>query len=204
MKTSFAKLTKGILILCVILIATFISTQAQFSPTNVSSVTYAIKNFTRVNDRTLEFDLYLINNDSIKPFELSIIQTGIFVNSEIINDGNIKSMVVPGFSDLVSTQQPTSSIIVKRPSASLLKVAPKICPGPGNGTKIKGGKGTRICRLRVTNTVPFAKAKANLTFCFTQALYPTAMFQYIGRVNTKVTLDSHNCINDTPNPVLNN
>ena len=204
MKTRFSQISKGILLLYFLLHLLSVKAQERFVPTNTASINYTITNVVQVNDRILEFDLYLKNNDSIHPFELSIIQAGILVNSAIINGGNVTSLVVPGFSELVSSQQPTKTIFVKGPSTSTIKVAAKIGPGGGNGTIIKtNGQGTRICRLRITNSVPFAKERANLTFCFTIVPYPTRVFQYIGRISTLVTVNSSNCFNIAANPVLN-
>jgi hypothetical protein len=204
MKTNFTQNLKSNFFLTIILAFFFLNAQAIFSPPDGSPINYIITNVTQVNDRTLEFDLFLKNTDSANPLELSIIQAGILVNSEIVNGGKVTSMVVPGFSDLVSSQQPTTTIFVKGQTNSIIKLAAKIGPGAGNGTKISTtGKGTRVCRLRLTNTVPFAKAKANLSFCFTLTPYPTRVFQYVGRMSAQLIVNSSNCFRDAPDPVLN-
>lgn len=169
-----------------------------------TSVRYTITNLTIVNDHSFEFDLYLQDMDPSQSFELSIIQAGILVNSEIINGGEVMSELIAGISDLNPQQQPTKTTFVKGPGTSIIKVAPKVGPGPGNGTIIKTTKpGTKICRIRITNSVPFAKAKPNLTFCFTTAPYPTKVFQYNGRISNQITTTTENCVSESANPVLN-
>jgi len=204
MKTQFNQIIKGLPLLSIILTFFAVNAQARYAPIDVSSVNYTITNVTLVSDRVLEFDLYLKNTDASQPFELSIIQAGILVNSEIINGGNVTAMVVKGFSDLVGPQQPTIALFVKGPTTSIIKLAAKIGPGPGNGTIIKTtDQGTRICRLRITNSVPFAKARPNLTFSFNSVPYATKVFQYVGRVSTQITTSSSNCFSDGANPMLN-
>jgi hypothetical protein len=205
MKTRIDQIIKLILVsILIVPVCITIRAQARFAPLDVSSVNYILTNVNRVSDRVLEFDLYLKDIDASQPFELSIIQAGILLNSEIINAGNITTMIVPGFSDLVAPQQPTRAIWAMGPNTSAIKITPKIGPGAGKGTIIKtSGNGTRICRVRVTNSVPFAKAKPNLTFCFTSVPYPTKVFQYIGKVITQLTTNSGNCFTEGANPVLN-
>ncbi len=204
MKKRIIQITNSILLFFIILTLSPVNAQARIAPLDVSSVNYTITNVVLVSDRILEFDLYLKDTDAGQPFELSIIQAGVLVNSEIINGGNITTAVVPGFSDLIAAQQLTTAIWAKGPTTSIIKITPKIGPGPGNGTKIKTtGQGTRICRVRITNSVPFAKARPNLAFCFASVPYPTKVFQYIGRVGTQVTTTSSNCFSEGANPVLN-
>jgi hypothetical protein len=205
MKKHLNKAVNGLLLLSIIILTFFsVKAQARYAPLDESTVNYTISNVVVVSDKVIEFDLYLKNMNPDKPFELSIIQAGVLVNSDIINGGNITTMVVPGFSDLIQQQQPTNAIWAKGPVTSIIKVTPKVGPGPGNGTIISTTeKGTRICRVRITNSVPFAKVRPNFTFCFTPSPYPTKVFQYIGRVSTQLMTNSGNCFSNAANPVLN-
>ena len=204
MKNRIIQIINGFLLLFIILTVFTGSAQARFAPLEVSSVNYTISNVVLVSDQILEFDLYLKDTDPSQPFVLSLTQAGILVNSEIVNGGNVTAMVVPGLSDLDSAQQPTKVLFVKSPITSIIKMASRIGPGPGNGTKISAkGQGTRICRIRITNSVPFAKAQPNLIFCFTTYPYPTKVFQYIGRISTQLATNSSNCFREASNPVLN-
>lgn len=204
MKNDFFQKMTVIVAICVTLTFIVGKSYAMNAKVDSTSVKYTINNLTIVNDHSFEFDLYLQDTDPSQPFELSIIQAGILVNSEIINGGEVRSEILSGSSELNPEQQPTKTIFVKGPGTSIIKVAPKVGPGPGKGTIIKTSKpGTKICRIRVTNSVPFAKAKPNLTFCFTTAPYPTKVFQYNGRISNQITTTAENCVGDSGNPVLN-
>ena len=168
---------------------------------------YTIANDVQTSDKTLEFDLYLLDYQPSIPFELSIIQSGILVNSEIIDGGNITTSILSGFSELVAVQQPTGCVWATGTLNGCIKITPKAGPGCGNGTIISTtGLGTRICRVRITNTVPFtAGSQANLAFNFTTAPYPTKVFQYSGIpcISTTLTTSTANCFSLATNPVLN-
>ena len=88
-------------------------------------------------------------------------------------------------------------------SQNCIKLTPKAPPGAGNGTILSTtSPGTRICRLRVTNTVAFAQTQANLTFGFITIPYPTKVFQYISGVNTFLACNTTNCYSNCSNPIL--
>ena len=173
------------------------------STMGLSDFVYTLQNDVQVSDRILEFDLYLQDADASDPFELAIIQAGVTVNPSIYNGGSISLSIVPGSSQLVPSQQPTS--VVWSQTQNCIKLTPSSGPGAGNGTIISvTAPGTRICRLRITNTVPFtANSTANLTFSFTTVPYPTKVFQYIAGWNTQLTCNSLNTFSQLTNIVLN-
>ena len=173
----------------------------------VPEFNFTIRNDIQVSDRILEFDLYLLDVQPSTPFELSIIQAGILVNNGIINGGTITPAIVPGYSELVALQQPTIVTWSTGTSNGCIKVTPKAGPGCGNGTIIStSGAGTRICRVRITNSVAFtSSSQANLTFNFTTSPYPTKVFQYSGTpcISNVLTTNTSNCFFSGNNPVLN-
>lgn len=168
---------------------------------------YTIANDVQTSDRKLEFDLYLRNTLPPDTFELAIIQAGILVNSGILNGGTITASIVPGTSELVSSQQPTSITYATGTPNGCIKIAAKPGPQCGNGTIIDTtGLGTRICRVRITNSVAFASSsQANLAFNFTISPYPTKVFRYTGNPcsGVELTTSSSNCFSLASNPVLN-
>jgi len=162
---------------------------------------YTITNDVQTSDRTLEFDLYILDPSEGTTFELAAIQAGILVNSGIYNGGTITMSIVPGTSQLNTNQQPASVTFVQ--TQNCIKLAPKSPPGAGGGTVISSaGQGTRVCRLKLTNSVAFAAAQANLAFSFTTSPYPTKVFQYISGLNTLLTCNSSNCYSTCTNPIL--
>jgi len=167
-------------------------------------IKFIITNLVSVSDKVIEFDLYLKDAGTEKPFELSIIQMGILVNTEITNGGDVGSMIVTNFSELNAPQQPSTTLFVKGKGNSIIKVAAKVSPGPGNGTIIKTtGKGTKVCRIRLTNTMPFAKVKPNIHFCFEKMPYPTKVYHYIGQVSVQTPTNATNCVSELTNAMLN-
>jgi hypothetical protein len=134
------------------------------------SYTYTIRNDVQTSDRTLEFDLYILNTNESVPIEIALAQAGILVNSAIINGGNITASFVEDASEMSPSQRP-SSITFQN---NCIKIACKPIPSRENGT-LAGtkGLGTRLCRIRLTNTVPFYEAKPDLTFNFASFPYNT-------------------------------
>lgn len=146
------------------------------------SYTYTIRNDMQTSDRTMEFDLYLLNTNPDIPIEISVAQAGIIVNSALVNGGTITASFVSGASGMVAAQVPTS--ITYASATSCIKIAAKSIPGCGSGTVLSTtGLGTRFCRVKLTNTVPFGVAKANLAFNFTASPYNT----FIGKFRADCT-----------------
>jgi len=173
-----------------------------------SAYIYSIQNDVQISDRIIEFDLYLLDADATQPFELANIQAGITVNPLIFNGGTATMSIIPGTSELLapgggaSSLQPTSVTITMAQNA--IKLAPKTPPGTGSGPIISTtGFGTRICRLRMTNSVAFtANSTVDYTFNFTTNPYATKVFQYVGGLNIQVG-DLTNCISNAANKALN-
>jgi len=65
------------LIISMLMIAMF-SAKAQ-------SINYTIRNDVQTSERTLEFDLYLLNTNTQIPINLCALQSGLLVNEEIEN-----------------------------------------------------------------------------------------------------------------------
>jgi hypothetical protein len=139
------------------------------------SYTYTIRNDVQTSDRTFEFDIYILNTDKSVPIEIALAQAGILLNPSIINGGNITASFVEDASEMSPSQKP-SSITFQN---NCIKIACKPIPSPGNGTLVSTkGPGTRLCRVRLTNTVPFYEAKPDLTFNFTPSPYNTVIGKF--------------------------
>ena len=168
---------------------------------------YTIVNDVQTSDKTLEFDLYLLDTQPSIPLELSIIQAGILVNNGITGGGTITVSILSGSSELLAAQQPTVITWATGSPNACIKIAPKTGPGCGNGTVISTtGQGTRICRVRIANSIPFASgSQANMAFNFPVSPYATRVFQYSGIpcASNIMTTNSTNCFNNGTNPVLN-
>jgi hypothetical protein len=185
------------------------------SPATSNSVTMVVVsvisnfNLTLANDaqtanNVLEFDVFLLDADGYEPFEMAAVQAGIVVNPGIYNGGTITTSVVSGSSQLSTvSQQPTTTVWSQ--VQNTLKLTPKGAPGTGNGSIIgQTAPGTKVCRLRITNSVPFtANSQANLTLNFTTSPYPTKVNQYIAGTNTILPCSVTNCFSNAANIILN-
>jgi hypothetical protein len=208
MKKFLSHLTKATLLLLVMLVFVQANAQKRYAPLAVGDVQYTIENDVQVSPTELQFDLYLKDTDATNTFELSIVQAGILVNTSIINGGTITTGIVAGYSELVSVQQPATALYgAYNTSQFIIKMTPKTGPGCGAGTTIStNGLGTRVARIKIVNTVPFAaSSQASLAFCFTTSPYPTKVFEYISCVSTQVTTAAANTHTGTTyqNIVLN-
>ena len=130
-----------------------------------------IRNETFIASNIFEFDLYLTRSGA-NPLELAGINTGILLNNGFVNGGNITPSLVPG-SELNTNQVPTN--IAYDAAYRCIKIAPKKPPrdystGITSGTIISNTSGTRVCRVRLTNSVNFGADP--LTYTWSMNLWP--------------------------------
>jgi hypothetical protein len=160
-----------------------------------------LKNDLMTANDTYEFDLYLSRTGTL-PLELANFQAAILVDPAFVNGGTITPAIIGGGSELNTLQQPAS--IGFSASESCIKIAPEIPPRtlfPETQTSSTDGtiistEGTRVCRIRLSNSVPFGNTQINPIWNFTVQPYRTAVTAYTGpddqRVNTFITLaESH-------------
>jgi len=161
-------------------------------------VNYTIENDAQVSPTEMQFDLYLRAVDPNTPFELSLVQGGIFFNSSIIGGGTITTGVVPGSSQFVNAPESTTSMSYSS-SQFIYKIA---CPpeqpcGPGGTILSTTGLGTRFGRFRIINSIPFVtNSQAGLSFSFTVPPYESDVYQWDTATpcqSHKVRTDSTNC-----------
>ncbi len=151
-----------------------------------------IRNPAFVSDNVYEFDLYLTRSGTV-PLELANYQAAIQVNPLLINGGTVTASIVGSSSGLVSAQQPASISFV--PATNCIRLAPKappreLFPGSGtsvtSGTVIADGSGTKICRIRLTNSGLFAHYPLSPVWSFTVNPYNTIVSAFTGTVDHKV------------------
>jgi hypothetical protein len=141
-----------------------------------------------------EFDITMLSNDT-SSIELAGINFGFTFNHLVLDNGSLSVAWVPQSSELTNQSELPKNFIAttNRKDSSLvgiIKIGPRIPPGFGNGSIISNkGRGTRIGRLRLTNSVNFADAQMNINWNFlkTGGLYPTTITVYIDKKNTNVT-----------------
>jgi hypothetical protein len=171
-----------------------------------NDIIYTIANDVQVASNQLEFDLLLFDPDPSGNYEVATVQAGVLVDPAIYNGGTITCAIIPGTSHLNPTQQPTSVTFTQ--SSNAIKLASKPLPGCGGGTIISmdPNNRTRICRLRLSNTVAFTSCQpANLTFSFTTSPYPTrvSFYQASDCANIASPVSASNCFSMAVNLPLN-
>jgi hypothetical protein len=121
-----------------------------------------IENDDFVNEKTYEFDLILYADDESQNWEYALGVYYINIAPEFLNEGQVVANLIPGSSALNSSQQ-VKAVRFKQPG-NYIAVAAKTPPGHGNGTIIKKD-GVKVCRIQLTNSVPFSNKNApNLSF----------------------------------------
>jgi hypothetical protein len=162
-----------------------------------------LRNDVQVSTTEYEFDIYLLRNGATA-FEYASGQYGILINSDIKNGGTIAVSLDPSSLDpiLVASNQAPASISFFDPT-NVIRIAPPAPPGAGKGALISNiPPGTRICRVRLSNTVAFGQYQPNLTWT-TNIIYPTQVFAYVGSTNTQITNFENHTTSNLVNPVLN-
>ena len=173
-----------------------------------SDFNFTIENDVQTARNILEFDLYVKDTDAGAIFKLSTIQAGITVNPAIYNGGAITVSILAGISDLTNTIQKPFNVLWNQ-SRNVIQMTPPPVPEESSASIIsQTALGTRICRMRLTNTQPFtAYSQANLTFSFTSPYpYPTKIAQFLTagqNKSTEIECHSTNCFNHSNNIVLN-
>jgi hypothetical protein len=198
MKTSKKVVFTSALLLTGILLAFSVFSQKQESAS--SKFKLSIENVKLTSDKTVEFDLYLLNTEPAATFELALFQAGILVNPDIFNGGTIKASLIDGGSQLIDVQQPLNILfaqetnIIKLPSRTLKPLAKDAPAGPRGSIISSKGEGTRICRIMLTNTMAFSKGPVKLAFNLNKIPYPTSISHYVSGVNTPLNCNENNCI----------
>jgi hypothetical protein len=148
---------------CIVLlfVGLFVPLSYSANPTYTCTLTNDVKTASNV----YEFDIYLLRTGTT-PFELVQFQGGVIFNNAIKNGGTLTVSYVSGSSDasLVTSGQVNSSFDAS--TSGVIKIAPKLpTGGPGTGTVISAvAPGTKIGRLRLTNSVVFASFTPNVKF----------------------------------------
>jgi len=151
---------------------------------------------------TYEFDIYLLRTGSA-PFELGGFELGILYNNDIKNGGNLTALFIPGSVDPAIIASGQENKVFKTDTPGIIKILPKLATkGHGTGAIISNQPpGTRIGRLRLTNSIPFSSLRPNIALNFNNKPYRTLISAYISQTNTDIT-DSNKYIISLKNPVL--
>jgi hypothetical protein len=161
-----------------------------------------LRNDVQVSGKIYEFDIYLLRTGTT-PFEYAAGQFGILINPQIKNGGTLTASVVSGSANPVligTNQNPTN--ITFTDAANCIKIAGRVPPGAGNGAIISNiAPGTKVCRVRLTNTASFGNYSPNLAWT-TTTIYPTQINAYVGGLNVAITVASSQTTGNLVNQTL--
>ena len=181
---------------------------APVSYTQVPTYSYTLANDTKTGDNRYEFDIYLLRTGTT-PMQLGGAQFGFTYNNAVKNGGTMTASMVPGSVDTAITASGQTNIHFNTTTDGCIKIAAELsAQGPGTGANISNIiPGTRIGRIRLTNSIPFINLNLNLNWNFSSISpnYPTKISVYIpaspGGINTDIT-DTTEFFNALLNPAL--
>lgn len=162
-----------------------------------------ISNDIQISPNILEFDIELFNPDTVQELELAQLEIVLSVNPVIFNGGQLEAILKNGSSELSVLQRPVS--INFDPLNSSIHILPQPMPGPGNGSIISqdSTNKTRVCRIRLINTVPWATASADLGFVLPPGIPATSIQGYENGVAGSLIADTISCFSAAMNLQLN-
>ncbi|NVO19239.1 MAG: hypothetical protein HXX13_06030 [Bacteroidetes bacterium] len=139
-----------------------------------------IRNCSFVSSQVFEFDLYLVQSGTTA-FELAGFNTGILLNTGFVNGGTITPSLLSG-SELNASQVPQN--IAYDAAYRCVKIAPRTPPrdyvsGLTSGTLISSTTGTKVCRVRLTNSVDFGNDPLSYSWSMNLMPYHTVVAAYI-------------------------
>ncbi|MDR3665258.1 MAG: T9SS type A sorting domain-containing protein [Ignavibacteriaceae bacterium] len=139
-----------------------------------------------------EVDVIILSTDTA-PIELAAISLGFTVNNNALNGGTLTASFVPSSSQLTNTTQiPTSfntTTVIGTGNNALrvIKIAGKTPPGTGNGSLLSNvAPGTKIARLRLTNSVDWVITSPNNIDTSMHSTYNWSLNAYVGGINTNI------------------
>ena len=175
--------------------------------------TIQVRNLTQPTDRTIEFDVYLLDTDPANTFQLGSVQLGFLLNSGIYTGGTLSAVISNTGSGLNIVQQFTAlpsiePTLAGYPVKTLIRLAGKTPPGEGSGTIISTtGDGTLLTHFILTSTAPWiANQTPDIVFNSSAAvnpLYATRVSQYIGTLNSPMVVTPGTNALVCCNPALN-
>lgn len=164
-----------------------------------------LRNDIQVDARTFEFDVYLLRTGSV-PFELTNFQFGININSGAANGGTISVSMVSGSSELLIYQVPTAPKFSFTTSKNSINVTATPGPGAGSGTIISNtAPGTRVCRIRITNSADFGSVRPDLKWGFSviNVNVITKVAAYVNNLPVDITVQASHIVSNLTNDILN-
>jgi hypothetical protein len=179
---------KNKLLLTLVLSLCILGLFAPAAYSQTPTYTCTITNDSLVGSNIYEFDIYLLRTGTT-PMELGGAQFGFLFNDSIKNGGTLTASYVPGSVDTAIVNSGQTNSAFNATVAGCIKIAAKLpSGGPGKGAQISNvAPGTRVGRLRLTNSVALGTAVPNIKYSFSTTPYATKLSVYIAAINTDIT-----------------
>jgi len=218
-----AQSLKGLLFVACVLSSVLVSAKgtqtvfkARYAPLAVTDYLLTLQNITQPTDRTIEFDVYLLDTDPSQDFELSSAQLGLMFNSGITT-GTLTVIMNNTGSGLAATAQefPSTQILSAvsgYPNQGILKVSGKAATIGAGAIILKKGNlinpfGTYLSHFTIVSSTPWIpNTTANFTFnsdLVIPPLYATRVNSVIANVATQLSVTPGVTAVVTSNAVLN-
>ncbi len=141
-----------------------------------ASVQFLVQNDAAVGNNQYEFDLYLVST-ALPSFQLASFQYSLTYNNAAKNGGTMTAAWVAGSSQLSNAAQLQNTL--NTATAGIIRSAAPSAPGCGNGSTISAAPGTKIGRMRLTNSIPWAVgAQLNIAFNLATSANPLCKVNY--------------------------
>ncbi|MEQ1721371.1 MAG: MopE-related protein, partial [Nitrosomonas sp.] len=173
MKTKITLLRSLFMVLCCTLFS--LAGKAQ------NGVQFSLSNDVQTSPTELEFDVYIISTFP-GTFELAGHQYNIAYNNAMKNGGTMTAAWLVGSTQLSNTAQLQNTI--NAATAGQLRLAGPPAPGAGAGSIIATAPGTKVGRMKLTNSIPWASVTPNLVFNLVTINPRTSANWYNGTANT--------------------
>jgi len=135
--------------------------------------------------KVLEFDVY-VQSTAVDPIQLAGVGLAFQFNTSALNGGSVTASIVPNSSELTNTSQIPSSFICSTSGLQTVVILPaRIPPGIGSGSLLSTvSPGTKLYRLRLTNTNSWVISGTDLIDLTTSDQYPISFTAYVNGSNT--------------------
>jgi hypothetical protein len=168
----------------VIIVLLFIALYVPSSFSANPAFNIILKNDVLAGD-VFEFDVYAQSTAS-DPIQLAGVGLAFQFNTSALNGGTVTASIVPNSSELSNTSQIPESFVYSVSGLQTIVIIPAmIPPGNGNGSMLSTiNPGTKLYRLRLTNSNSWIISGTNLIDITTSAQYPISFTAYVSGSNT--------------------
>jgi hypothetical protein len=172
-------------IMCILLL-TFIYVPASYSAGATFNLVFT--NDTWDLHKIYEVDV-IIQSTTGASLELATFGLGLQFPTASLNGGTVTASYVDGSSELNAAQTPTNAHFTTALSGTntIVRITSMAAPGSGNGSTISStAPGTKMYRVRLTNTADWTVTGTNSILVATSTQYPSNFNCYIATVNTNI------------------